>query len=348
MKKKLSEQSAVAQIEFLKKRLGFVTYAKPPEVWLKTGSKMLNSVLGSRDRGVPYGKIITLAGKFSSGKTLLMLRLLGKAQQDGAIVALVDVENSFDPEHAKKQGLDPGEPVLNENGEVVGYSKLFLFRPEMGVFGKTGRQKAKERKKGKPKKVKVEDEVLEVQELDDNVRQQTAEELFELVKRWMVLQRQMNANCKLALGIDSTTGIQPEEELSAGLIDQNMRTRLSLANFLNQLTKDLVGLALNTNCLTILVSQLRTNPTKVFQNPDYVPGGNGVLFYPSSICWMRRIKNVRQKGKVVGLESVIVNKKNKMGAGSVENCECGIRSFYESQDWQFLPVEEILKKQKGE
>ena len=338
----------MAQIEFLKKRLGYVTYAKPPEVWLKTGSKMLNSVLGSRDKGIPYGKLVTLAGKFSSGKTLLMLRLLGKAQQDGAIVGLVDVENSFDPDHAKKQGLDSGDPILNENGEVTGYTKLFLFRPEMGVFKKTGRQKAKERKKGGKKKVKVENEELEVQEveLDDNVRQQTAEELFELVKKWMVLQRQLNANCKLALGIDSTTGIQPEEELTAGLVDQNMRTRLSLANFLNQLTKELVGLALNTNCLTILVSQLRTNPTKVFQNPDYVPGGNGVLFYPSSICWMRRIKNVRKKGKVVGLESVIVNKKNKMGGGSVENCECGIRAFYESTAWEFVEVEEVLKKQK--
>lgn len=343
--KKLSEQSAVAQIEYLKKRLGYATFAKPPEAWLKTGSKSLNSVLGSRDKGIPYGKIITLAGKFSSGKTLLMLRLLGKAQQDGAMVGLVDLENSFDAEHAKKQGLDPGAPVLGENGEIVGYEKLAVFRPEMGVFAKTGRQKAKERSKKAPKKVTVEGEEFSVQMLD-TVRQQTAEELFELVKKWMMMQRQMNPNCKLALGIDSTTSIQPEEELTAGLVDQNMRTRLSLANFLNQLTKDLVALSLNTNCLTVLVSQLRTNPTKVFQNPDYVPGGNGVLFYPSSICWMRRIKNVRSKGKVVGLESVIVNKKNKMGAGSVEGCECGIRAFYESTNWLFLPVEEILKKQK--
>lgn len=331
----------VDQIAFLKKKMGMVTFNKPPKVWLKTGSKRLNSVLGSVTEGVPYGKLLTLAGKQSSGKTLLMLRLLGKAQQDGATVALVDVENSFDPDHSRKQGLDPGDPVLDENNQVIGYSKIALFQPEMGVFNETGRQKAKARKAGRKKKTEVDDS-----EFVENVRQQTAEELFELVKKWMIFQRQLNQNCKLALGIDSTTGIQPEEELNAGLVDQNMRTRLSLAQFLNQLTKELVSLALNTNCFTCLVSQLRTNPTKVFQNPDYVPGGNGVLFYPSSICWMRRLKNIRKKGQIVGLESIIVNKKNKMGAGSVEGCECGIRAYYESTEWEFIDVETMLKEKR--
>lgn len=329
------EATAVDQMEILKQGLGYVTFNRPPLVWLKTGSKRLNSVLGSETLGLPYGKLLTLAGKQSSGKTLLAIRLLGKAQQDGAVVGWVDLENSFDPEHAKKQGLDPGEPVLNSDGDTIGYTNLFLFRPEFGRFGKTGRQKAKDRKKNKGK------ESGEIQ-LDE--RQQTAEELFELVKKWMILQRKINPKVKIALGVDSTTAIQPEEELTAGLVDQNMKTRLSLANFLNQLTKDFVSLASNTNGLVILISQLRTNPMKLFANPDYVPGGNGVLFYPSSINWMKRVRNITKNGRNIGLESIIANRKNKMGGGSVEGMECGIRAMYESGNWEFVSVKDILKK----
>src|ERR1700693_4430743 len=95
----------VDQVEFLEKQLGFVTFSRPPRFWLKTGSKRLNRVLGSEKLGIPYGKEITLAGKQSSGKTMLALRLAGLAQKDGAKVGWIDVENSFDPEWAKKQGL---------------------------------------------------------------------------------------------------------------------------------------------------------------------------------------------------------------------------------------------------
>ena len=328
--------TAVDQVAYLKKQLGYVTYNRPAKLWLKTGSKTFNSVVGSRMLGVPYGKLITLAGKQSSGKTLLALRLMGKAQQDGAVVGGVDIENSLDPVLAANQGLDLGSPVLDDDGNVIGYEKVAIFMPEFGAFGQTGRQKAKKRK---ARKKNAEEDEIQLEE-----RLQTAEELFELVKKWLVLQRRMNPKSKIALWIDSTTAIQPEEELMAGLVDQNMRTRLALANFLNQLTKDLVPLALNTNALIVLISQLRTNPTKVFQNPDYVPGGNGVLFYPSSINWMRRVKNIRRKGQNVGLESIIVNKKNKMGGGSIEGNECGIRMFYESTDWEFVPVEEIKRR----
>jgi RecA/RadA recombinase len=331
---------ASSQVEYLKKELGYVTYNRPPEAWLKTGSKLFNSVVGSRDMGIPYGKLITLAGKPSSGKTLLALRLMGKAQLDGAVVGGVDIENALDSLLAKRLGLDLGEPVLDEYGGVQGYEKVAVFYPMFGVFGKTGRQRAKEKKKG-ARKPSAEEQSITLEQ-----RLQTAEELFELVKKWLVFQRKRNPRGKIAMWIDSTTAIQPEEELSAGLVDQNMRTRLSLANFLNQLTKDLVPLALNTNALIVLISQLRTNPTKVFSNPDYVPGGNGVLFYPSSINWMRRVKNIRSKGRVIGLESLIVNKKNKTGAGSIEGNECGIRMFFDSPDWEFVPAEEIKRREQ--
>jgi len=336
--------SAAEQVEYIKKGLGFVTFSRPPRYWLKTGSKRLNYVMGSRDVGIPYGKIVTLAGEPSSGKSLLGLRLVGKAQQDGAVVAWVDVENSFDAEWAKLQGLDPGEEVLGDNGELLGYTKLALFQPAFGTFGKSRKEKklekeAKAQRGRKPSKEEQSDASVM------KTRLQTAEELLDSFEKWMILQRRLNPDVKIAAGLDSTTALQPAEEMEAGMAEQNMRTRLSLAPLLNLFTKDMVQLASNTNALVVLISQLRKNPTKMFGDPRYVPGGNGVLFYPSIICWMRRVRNVKVKGSIVGLESIISNKKNKAGAGSVEYGECGARMMFNSSDWEFVEAEEMKKRE---
>ncbi len=176
-------------------------------------------------------------------------------------------------------------------------------------------------------------------------RLQTAEELLDSVQKWMILQRRLNPEVKIAVGLDSTTALQPAEELEAGMADQNMRTRLSLAPLLNLFTKDLVQLCSNTNALAVLISQLRVNPSKMFGDPRYVPGGNGVLFYPSIICWMRRVRNVRSQGRIVGLESILSNKKNKAGGGSVEYEECGARMMFNSSDWDFIDAEEMKKRE---
>jgi RecA/RadA recombinase len=341
----LRAMSAAEQVEFIKKGLGFVTFNKPPKFWLRTGSKRLNAVIGSRMMGVPYGKMLTLAGEPSSGKSLLGVRLVGKAQQDGAVVGWVDVENSFDPEWARTQGLDPGEEVLDDTGHRIGYTKLALFEPAFGVFGKSKREKKKEQKAQGRKPRKTDDE--DGSESMMKTRLQTAEELLDSVEKWMILQRRLNPDVKIALGVDSTTALQPAEEMEAGMTEQNMRTRLSLAPLLNLFCKDMVSLASNTNAFVTLISQLRKNPSKMFGDPRYVPGGNGVLFYPSMIAWMRRVRNIKNKGRITGLESIITNRKNKAGAGSVEMEECGVRMMFNSSDWEFVDAEE-MKKDKGE
>lgn len=341
-----SEVSAVKEIELIKKKLGYVTFNSPPTFWLKSGSKRLNYVMGSRLLGIPYGKLITLAGKPSSGKTMLALRILGKAQKDGALVAWVDVENSFDADWARLHGLDVGEAVLDSHGAVIGYTKLALFRPEFGLFGKTAAAKRREKKKEAKTWGRKKDPQKEAVDLIGKERQETAEELFTLVEEWLKMQRRKNPQVKIALGVDSTTAIQPEEEMAAGLTEQNMRTRMSLAPFLNLLTKRWVPLALHTNSIVILISQLRTNPrAAMFGNPEYVPGGNGILFYPSIVCWMRRVRNIKIRNRVVGLEAIIRNRKNKAGGGSVEYGEIGVKAFFEEgKDWEFVEAEDL----KGE
>ena len=56
--------------------------------------------------GIPQGKLIELFGPESSGKSLLSLWLIASAQKMGKVVLLIDVEQSFDPDWARKQGVD--------------------------------------------------------------------------------------------------------------------------------------------------------------------------------------------------------------------------------------------------
>lgn len=89
--------------------------------WLDTGDKLLNSVLGSETRGIPYGKLIEAAGWESHGKTALLYRVAGVAQKDGARIGIWDLEEAWDPEWARRCGIDP------EN--------VIIFRPVVGFFG---------------------------------------------------------------------------------------------------------------------------------------------------------------------------------------------------------------------
>ena len=56
--------------------------------------------------GVPRGKLIEIFGPESSGKSLLSLMLIAEAQKQNLNCALLDIEQSFDPEWASSHGVD--------------------------------------------------------------------------------------------------------------------------------------------------------------------------------------------------------------------------------------------------
>jgi len=56
--------------------------------------------------GIPYGRVIEIFGKESSGKTTLVNKILAGAQHDGAAVGLVDVEQTWNSEWALLHGVD--------------------------------------------------------------------------------------------------------------------------------------------------------------------------------------------------------------------------------------------------
>jgi len=68
-----------------------------------TGSLGLDSATGG---GFPKGRIIEIYGAESSGKTSLTLATIAEAQKGGDKCFFVDYEHAFDPEYAKKVGVD--------------------------------------------------------------------------------------------------------------------------------------------------------------------------------------------------------------------------------------------------
>lgn len=73
--------------------------------FIDTGSYLLNDII-SNGRGWPVGKIVTITGKKSSGKSTLAAHLLAAAQKIGGLAVLLDSEYAFDAERSKIIGVD--------------------------------------------------------------------------------------------------------------------------------------------------------------------------------------------------------------------------------------------------
>jgi recombination protein RecA len=84
---------------------------------IPTGSLSLDLALGVG--GVPKGRIIEIYGPESSGKTTLASHVIAETQKKGGLAAFIDAEHAFDPEYARKLGINTDELLISQpdNGE---------------------------------------------------------------------------------------------------------------------------------------------------------------------------------------------------------------------------------------
>lgn len=84
---------------------------------IPTGSLTLDVALGIG--GLPRGRIIEIYGPEASGKTSLSLSVVAEAQKIGGLAAFIDAEHAFDPDYAKKIGVDVDNLLISQpdNGE---------------------------------------------------------------------------------------------------------------------------------------------------------------------------------------------------------------------------------------
>lgn len=84
---------------------------------IPTGSFSLDLALGIG--GLPRGRIIEIFGPESSGKTTLAISVIAEAQKKNGNCAFIDAEHAFDPEYAKKIGVNLDDLLISQpdNGE---------------------------------------------------------------------------------------------------------------------------------------------------------------------------------------------------------------------------------------
>lgn len=99
---------------------------------IPTGIKVLDDVLGG---GLPLGKMAEFFGIPGGGKSLISLLAIKQFQQKGLDCVYVDAENSFDPEFAKKLGVDIDKLVVTQVsvGEDVIDLIMELLKSEPGI-----------------------------------------------------------------------------------------------------------------------------------------------------------------------------------------------------------------------
>lgn len=85
-----------------------------PKTWVSTGNYCLNYLIsGDFYKGIPLGKVTTLAGESGSGKSFIASgNLVRNAQQQGIFVVLLDSENALDEAWLQAVGVDTSEDKL--------------------------------------------------------------------------------------------------------------------------------------------------------------------------------------------------------------------------------------------
>lgn len=108
----------------------------PDEKVIRTGSIGLDRAIGIG--GWPKGRIIEIFGPFSSGKTSISLLTLARAQEGGVPSVFIDAENAFDPNYAKKLGVDLDCLLVNQPSGLENAIDLMMHlmdnAPEEGLF----------------------------------------------------------------------------------------------------------------------------------------------------------------------------------------------------------------------
>lgn len=80
-----------------------------------TPSALMNKALKG---GLAYGRQVLIWGSKSAGKSMFCLLLVAMAQKEGKTCAWIDAENSFDPEWARRLGVDTDALIVSRAHKV--------------------------------------------------------------------------------------------------------------------------------------------------------------------------------------------------------------------------------------
>ena len=113
------------------------------------------------------------------------------------------------------------------------------------------------------------------------------------------------------LVVDSVAALVPRAELEGEMGDHHVGLH---ARLMSQALRKLTSSIARSNCLVIIINQIRLKIGVMFGNPETTTGGNALKFYASVRLDIRRIGAIKDKDDVVGNQTRVKVVKNKVAA----------------------------------
>lgn len=120
--------------------------------------------------------------------------------------------------------------------------------------------------------------------------------------------------------LDSVAALTTKAEIDGNMGDSNVG---QLARLMSQAMRKLTPLLSKTNCVAIFINQIREKIGVMFGNPETTPGGRALKFYSSVIIDVRKGEAIKAGTELVGSQTKIKIKKNKV-APPFKECEFDI------------------------
>ncbi|MDX5368496.1 MAG: DNA recombination/repair protein RecA [Alphaproteobacteria bacterium] len=267
--------------------------SEPIPYWLKTSLPNVNLALsGDVNRGFPGGRLITISGPESCGKTALATECMVQGQRAGGFSFAIDYEHAFEHHHAESLGLSTGDnwfykkPATAEEGFALALKIIETLRAaELGVTLPASSAKNPSA---------------------------SAQKLRELLRG-----RDLSKMIPIVGLMDSIASMIPQAQ-DIEYEKQNMKTKnMELAAMLSIELKRLARDASMTGSTFILLNQLRTNPGVMFGDSTTEPGGWSPRYYASQQIRLRRVSKWYEtyddpKSEIIGDVVELYTQKNKV------------------------------------
>ena len=109
--------------------------------------------------------------------------------------------------------------------------------------------------------------------------------------------------------VDSVAALVPKAEIDGDMGDSHVGLQ---ARLMSQALRKLTAVISKSNCIVIVINQLREKVGVMFGNPETTTGGRALKFYSSVRLDVRRTESLKQAGEIVGNHVRVKVVKNKI------------------------------------
>lgn len=234
--------------------------------YASTGSELLDLVVGGGvGKGYPFGRIINFVGDKSSGKTFLAIEVIAAAYhkygKDMLKWVYDDCESGFSFNTENLYGFPVIPPLLEDRRRSDTVEDAYVNIRE---FAESLKDKLG---------IYVIDSLDGLKSREANLR---ADERF---KKAMDAKKGKISKGKIA----GTYGVEKPKYLSQEFFPQ------------------LAELIENTNCLLIIISQVRQNIDPMSFEKYTRSGGKAMDFYCHTVLWLANVNKIKRKGRAIGI-----------------------------------------------